>query len=454
MALLPTAFLKKYSSTTGKNLLLQSSINVRGLISWLIILFPLFMSAQSKETIGLSKVYDEGINTVRFHKEGEPRSYPIFKLGGKPLTLSFDKFSRDVINYQYTIEHCTPDWQVSNLNSQIYLKGMQSAFIDKHRQSQNTYVNYINYELQFPNRKMQPKIPGNYVLKVFKNDNESEPVLTQRFFVASDKVNINTNLQQANFPQYRDSHQELDFQINYQGLENVSDPFEQFQVVVLQNGRTDNAIEGLKPKYIEGKTLIYDYEEENLFKGGNEFRPLDLRSLNFGGQGVRKLKLDSIYTAHLTVDENRAFKTHTDYNDNNGWNLILSANQESAAFTGAYISTYFYLDANPGLKEDEAIYVYGGLSNWQIQPEFKMEFLPDKGVYYTNVLLKQGYYDYKYAISKGSGKGSINTQRLEGSHFETENRYLVLVYFKDPFRNIFKLVGYQKVNSGIGNSGQ
>ena len=396
------------------------------------------------------------IRTVRFFQQGKPRSYPLYKMGGAPLTLSFDKFDRDIINYQYTIEHCTPTWESSDVSSQVYLKGVRSGFIDNYQHSQNTYHPYVHYRLQFPNQDMQPQIPGNYILKVFKED-PGNPVITKRFYVTQDQVSISPNLQQPNFPKYRDTRQELDFKINYQGLKDVSDPFRQFRVVVRQNGRNDNTIRGLKPKYVEGKTLIYDYEEENLFRGGNEFRAVDLRSLNYGGQGVRKLVLDSIYTAHLNIDESRRYNSHVDYNDNNGWNLTLTERSRNPQTEAAYISTYFYLDANPTLEEGEDIYVFGSLSNWEIQDRCQLQYLKDEGVYYANMLLKQGYYDYKYAISKGpdaTDKPQLNTWQLEGTHFETENRYLILVYFRDPFRNLFKLVGSRTLSSGLGIEGQ
>lgn len=398
-------------------------------------------------------VNQSDIRTVRLYQQGNPRSYPLYEMGGAPLTLSFDKFSRDVVNYQYTIEHCTPNWNSSKTSSQVYLEGLRRGFIDDHKTSRNTYHTYIHYKLQFPNADMQPKIPGNYILKVFRED-QQKPVITRRFYVVNDKVNIAHNLQQPNFPQYRNTHQELDFTINYQRLKGVSDPFRQFEVVLRQNGRNDNAIRSLQPKYIEGKKLIYDYEEENLFPGGNEFRALDLRSLDYGGQGVRKLTLDSIYTAHLNVDESRRFKSHVNYKDNNGWNLTLTRNINDADITSAYVSTYFYLDASPGLKQGEAIYVFGGLSNWEIQERCRLQYLKEEGVYYANMLLKQGYYDYKYAISEGPGSHEVNTTRLEGSHYETENRYLVLVYYQDPFRNLFKLVGARQLNDGLDNQGQ
>ena len=107
------------------------------------------------------------------------------------------------------------------------------------------------------------------------------------------------------------------------------------------------------------------------------------------------------------------------------------------------------MKAHPDLKEDENIYVFGGLSDWHIKERFKLTYYPEEKVYYTKVLLKQGYYDYKYAVSENPGSRMIDTRRLEGSHYETENDYIIFIYFRSPFLNTYKLVGYKQLNTGV-----
>ena len=52
----------------------------------------------------------------------------------------------------------------------------------------------------------------------------------------------------------------------------INNPFGDIYTVITQNNRWDNAIVGLKPVFVKNDELIYDYEEENLFDGGNEYR--------------------------------------------------------------------------------------------------------------------------------------------------------------------------------------
>ena len=60
------------------------------------------------------------------------------------------------------------------------------------------------------------------------------------------------------------------------------------------------------------------------------------------------------------------------------------------------------------------------------------------------LLLKQGFYNYKY-VSKA--KDSLNKNNISGSHALTENEYLVLVYYRDIGAKFDKLIGVGKTNS-------
>ena len=290
------------------------------------LLTSIFANGQSDRynQVWKDSVYKQGIRTVILNKTGSMKSYPVIELNQGSVTLEFDNMENKIKDYQYTIVHCDPGWKASNISSQSYIDGMNTGFFEDYQHSFNTYHDYVHYSLTIPNSTMKPKISGNYILKVFEDGNQENLVLTKRFYVVEDKVNITGKARQATYARYRDYKHEVDFTANYQDLKDVSNPFDQFEVMIKQNGRWDNVIRGLKPSYIEGKKLIYDHDEENLFNAGNEFRPLDMRSQNYSGRGVRKLILDSFYNAHLNVDESRSYKSHISYNDNNGSRIIVT----------------------------------------------------------------------------------------------------------------------------------
>jgi hypothetical protein len=69
----------------------------------------------------------------------------------------------------------------------------------------------------------------------------------------------------------------------------------------------------------------------------------------------------------------------------------------------------------------------------------------ENGRYYINLLLKHGVYDYEYVwVDKNNNADDVP---LEGSHFETENDYQLLVYYRPPAARWDELVGFSMINT-------
>jgi hypothetical protein len=96
---------------------------------------------------------------------------------------------------------------------------------------------------------------------------------------------------------------------------------------------------------------------------------------------------------------------------------------------------------------DEAdVYVFGELSDWQLKPEFKMEYSHEARAYYCETVLKQGYYNYQYVVLDHR-TGAPDPDGLEGNWHETGNLYTLLVYFH-PFGSRYdRLMGAVTLNS-------
>nr|WP_317170244.1 hypothetical protein [Winogradskyella eckloniae] len=62
------------------------------------------------------------------------------------------------------------------------------------------------------------------------------------------------------------------------------------------------------------------------------------------------------------------------------------------------------------------------------------------------MLLKQGFYNYKYVlVDKESG--AIDEGAISGNFWQTENNYKVLVYYRDLGARFDRLVGYGEASS-------
>lgn len=394
-------------------------------------------------------VYKPNIRTVIFDKKGVENSQPVIALNGAgKLKLSFDDLQGGYKEFKYTIIHCTPGWQPSELFPSDYIRGIRDQFIENYKNSFNTYSNYTHYWLEFPTSQMKPEVSGNYVLKVYRFGDVNDLVLTRRFFVVeSNKASISGEVKQATYAKYQQTKHEIDFKVSYGGLD-VSDPFNEIKVTLRQNGRWDNMITSLKPQYIQNELLIYDYEEENIFDAGNEFRAFDLRSVKYTRQGVGKVYLDSFFNAVLYPDLDRSYSEYNSFIDINGSRIITMDESGNPNLEGEYVKVKFMLNVTAPVNEDERIYLFGALTDWQIIPRYQMQQPSGKEFYVLTAWFKQGYYNYHYAVVQ-DGSAEIDATYLEGSHYETENDYFIYVYFRDPFLDFYRLVGYANLNSGV-----
>lgn len=394
--------------------------------------------------------YNNKIKSVLFFNTINVMSYPILNLGGSDkLKLSFDDFSLELKYYHYTIIHCDANWETSDLLPNKYLANNLEDEIRNYKYSLSITNQFINYSVEFPNEFITPLISGNYILKVYDGFDSDNVVLTKRFMVVDNKMEINTNVKEATNIDDRFSKQEVDFSINNQNTD-VQNPFENIKVVLMQNYRWDNAITGLKPKYINGSLLDYNYDEENVFDGSNEFRNFDVKSINFQSINIKRIQYeeqDKLIHVYINDDESRSYKRYLSMPDLNG-NFLIKKDESltDSDIEANYVMVHFSLKQYPQLK-DGSVYIFGKLTDWKFKDEFKMNYDTLNNKYYQEVLLKQGYYNYMYCVVKDGSKNKGDLTTYEGSFFETENEYSILVYYRNPMLFYDELIGVKTFNS-------
>ncbi len=395
-------------------------------------------------------VYVPTVHTVQLFKKGFELSPPIIELGGTdPLILRFDDFSPDAENLSFTVVHCNADWQPSDLSPSQYINGMPTDFVPSPRQSFNTLKPYLEYELEFPNEMMQPSVAGNYILKVYRENDQDDLILTRRFLVFENRVQIDAGIVPTRDIEQRDMDQQLDLTLRYPGI-SVPDPFTDLKVAVLQNMRWDDVRTGFKPKFIRDSELIYDQPKEGVFPGGNEWRGVDLKSTRYSTLRVNRYitSPEGLEEAILLPDEKREFKVYLDLPDINGKYLVRNDLYQEDPLSADYINVDFTLPRSAELTGGD-VHIYGAVSDFQCKKEFRCTWNAQKKAYTLRVLVKQGYFDYAYAFLP-TGATAPDLALLEGSHFQTENDYLVLVYVRDYQLRCDRLLGLRFLNSRKG----
>jgi hypothetical protein len=393
-------------------------------------------------------VYHNNIKTVLFNRKGWEFSPSIIELNtDEKLVLRFDDLDADFKNYYYTIIHCDALWNPSDLMEYEYIEGFYQDLINNYFFSRNTRVAFTNYHLEFPNHNMKPLVSGNYILKVFVDGDPDNVALTRRFMVFEQRLAIEATVKQATNLNFRDTKQEIDFIINTSQFR-ISNPYQELKVVLTQNGRWDNAIYNLQPRLVQGNQLIYDYEDGNLFAGGNEFRNFDTKSLRYRSLRIREISPSSRgWDVHLQPDRNRRFLRYTTTPDINGKFLIKTDDYHDDILESDYTWVYFTLPHHEPMTNGN-IYILGELTDWNFTSMNRMEYNYQDSQYEQRLLLKQGYYNYKYAFLE-DGKDVADVTLFEGSHSITENDYTIFVYYRKPGDLFESLVGVRHVNSAL-----
>ncbi|MDC3406964.1 DUF5103 domain-containing protein [Bacteroidia bacterium] len=389
--------------------------------------------------------YDDKVATVILQKNiGIYDPLPVLNLGStESLKLSFDMLDPQNEFLNYSIIHCNRNWMPSDLQPMDYVNGNTMGEITDYKFSTNTYQTYTHYSLNFPTEEMTLTKSGNYILKVFRNFDEEDILLTRRFMVVDIQTKISSTIKSATVPEFRFSHQEVDFSVNYLGFD-IPNPFLDVNVTILQNNSWNNAITNLKPQFVNNNELSFNYENENLFPGTNEFRFFDIRSLRFFSNNVIKKYIDSVQNVVLRPEESKAYLNYVRWIDYNGKRDIFNSDGMNLVEDGDYALVHFNFKSN-NLEDMGEIFVYGELTDWQLKDEFKMTYSPELNMYTCPVLLKQSYYNYHFILRGKDGK--IDYSFTEGNHQETENDYTILVYHKNVFYGYDEIIGLGSRNS-------
>lgn len=394
------------------------------------------------------RTYVPYIRTVILQQKEQPMSLPVIKLGSDDqLELKFDALGEDIRTYGYRIQHCTPTWAPSVLSENDYTEGFFTDQLTDYRHSLNTLQPYWHYRLEFPNSQMRPIISGNYLLVVFDNSQPDSIILSRRFYVVEQRVGFNTNIHRSTIIEQRNSHQEADFSVQLNGLP-VSNPYSDIYTVIQQNRDPNFTLQGLRPVFANGESLDYNHDDINNFEGGCEYRNFDLRSTRFLTQFIAEIGTDTlskISTALLKPEKRRTALRYTADNDLNGNYLIKIYEGRDADLEGDYVLVTFRLSAPQDFTNDP-VYIEGAFTEYAIRRQYRMDFNPATGFFECTLLVKQGYYNYRYLTATAGG--TVTQLETEGSHYETLNDYQFFTYWKEPGTRYERLVGCYQVQAG------
>ncbi|GAC1438554.1 MAG: DUF5103 domain-containing protein [Sediminibacterium sp.] len=396
------------------------------------------------------------IRTVKLFPLNNQMGTPLIRLNSTDqLELHFDDLSGYAKNYYYTFELCNADWLPADVNVFDYIKGFTQNRLSQYRMSSIASTRYVHYQANLPDRNCMPAKSGNYLLRVFLDADTAKLAFTRRFMVINEMVDIGARVMQPFDNQLLRTHQKIQFSVATRQL-NILNPQQQVKAVVLQNNRWDDAVRNIQPMFIRGNVLEYNGEQDCLFPAGKEFRWADLQSFRFESDRVDRVdRSKQPYAIYIKPDMIRNDLRYVFFSDRNGWDEISTTESINPWWQTDYASVQFTLVPNNRQPfAGRNVYLLGELTGNQVGDTSLMHYDAAIGVYTKTLFLKQGYYSYMYATRDVNDLQARSDPSLtEGNYWETENEYMVLVYYRALGGRHDELVGMTTINSRNVQSG-
>ena len=430
-----------------KNSLKAKLLRILGLSCALGAAFLCGSPARAQDDDGGTHVFRPNIHSVQLYARGSQVIAPILQLsGGDQLDLDFDDLDGDVKNYGYLYELRNEDWSPCNLNSMEYTKGFPNAQISSYKLSSIAIARYTHYHAHLPEDNYVPTKGGNYLLKVFQDGDPTNVVFQVRMLVVNNTMPVTAQIQPPFTSEVYKTHQKVQFNVGT-GNKQFVNATQEVKVVIVQNWCWATAKFDIRPTFVRNNSLEYNPETDAVFPGTREWRWLDMRSFRFQSDRLARIDegTDRIGVA-IKTDKSRTDYPYVTYQDYNGGYSIAATESIVPSYQGDYARVSFSYAPPDGTPYDgKDLYVYGALSNYEFNDSTKMRWDANKKLYRTSLYLKQGYYDYFYVLKDGDG--NLDFSQTEGNFYETENSYLILVYYRPLGGRFDELVGLGRVNS-------
>ncbi len=376
------------------------------------------------------------IKTINFKANTPETQLPILKLGAY-VVLEFDALNGDEEDYYYKVEHFNQDWTPSVLMKSEYMDGFDNQRIRNYENSFNTYQIYSHYRLTIPNPQTRGlKVSGNYMLSIFNSDDEL--VFSRKFMIYEDKANVGVSIKRSRDVQFIEEKQRIDIVIDSKSMA-FNNPIQNVKAVIVQNNNLNTAISNIKPQYTIGNQLIYKYDSETSFWGGNEYFFFENKDVRAANTGIQNIDLQDLYHNYLFTNIQRSSRPYTYNPDINGNYVILNIDAENPSIEADYVWMHFSLLPNPNFDINSTVHVYGNFNNYVIDDSTKMTFNASSNTYTNDLLLKQGFYNYKFVVVNHDN--SINEGAIGGNFYQTENNYKVIVYYRDLGGRYDRIIG-------------
>lgn len=391
----------------------------------LFILFPIVAFAQNN--IKTAQLFNPQTNDLT----------PIISKN-EYLIFSFDDLDGQFKRYEYKIVRYNRLWEKSDAFTSEFLDGYDKNYIQEYQNSFNTRVNYTHYKVKIPNRDFKFKLSGNYGIQLISPENGA--VLLEKRFSVYDKITqIGVKVDRINH--LKDKNQRISVQVASPQFDLTQNSRESM-LTILKNGNWHEILNIEQAVFAQPNSFTYNQLDNN-FNGGVEYNYFDTKNIEIASMSTERIIRGDVYEAVLYSNSFERDAPYVDQPDVNGNYYIRNVNIPNTANTGSesdYVMVHFAL-ANYTPEIDEEVCVYGAFTNFTCTEESTLKYNPETNLLETNMLLKQGYYNYSF-VSKNTFTQDLDYTKITGSYWQTENVYNALLYYRPWGERYDLIIGY------------
>lgn len=410
------------------------------------IILSIAASVAAYATDTRTAIFDNNFRSLRACTESNYYAPPVVELDGDDrVRIEFDEISPEMRYMRYSLLHCDANWQPSQLVESDYVDGFNEADIEEYDFSSGTFANYVHYGISLPNEDMPILLSGNYLLRVYSEEDSENTLLQVRFSIVEKAVDIFAEVTSRTDIDYNKSHQQVAVTVDTKDYR-VENMYADLKVVVTQNARSDNEAIVTNPLRVSSNKAFFEHDRKLIFPAGNEFRRFEMTTTNYIGMGIDRYAYhDPFYHAELKIDEPRCYGSYT-YDQTQYGRFTIRESNAFDSNTGAdYMIVHFALDIPRQSGGD--IFVDGEFTQHNFTNANRMHFNEATNRYELDMPLKQGAYNYQYLWLPHGSKAAL-TAPIEGDFYQTVNEYQIKVYNRRLGERYDRLIGYTVLYSG------
>lgn len=385
-------------------------------------------------------IFSPDYRTLTVEIEGNRLAPPILVNGvDDRLVIGFDGLGDDREYLRYSIYHCDSDWKLSDLVDSEVFDGFNYADVEDYAFSRGTITHYTHYTITLPNETFGFRLSGNYIARVYPENDPDDVLLQARFMVSEGAVSVSGGVSSRTDIDYNGAHQQVAVSVDLREYP-VRDPYNDITLKITQNGRRDNIVALGHPTRVTGKTLSYEHDPKLIFRAGNEYRRMEAVSTSYPGMGVDQIAFEEpYYHMWLATDHPRVGEPYRFDQTQHGRFFVREYNSTSSDTEADYVPVHFALDMLQ--IPDADIYLDGDFTHRVFDRDSRMDYNHSAGRYEKVMMLKQGAYNYQYVVDPP-------VFNVEGDFYQTVNEYTVLVYYRAPGERYDRLIGSGILYSG------